>query len=163
MTRPSVAAEVQKYPSAAAHSNTNLLLGMNNPYAGSSARTSSGSQGVYNPNLAASQIAESSSFNYGVSHQLPNTNTLLGSGMTSQVGGDMMMIESQDIDVNTLHQNQDTFPFSFSNDFVPWLEYLPQDVLSFFEEQHQGYATATTPATAPAHAPMMGDGQPRPQ
>ncbi|KKA19821.1 C6 transcription factor [Rasamsonia emersonii CBS 393.64] len=162
MTRPSsVAAEAQKYPSAAAHSSTNLLLGMNNPYAGSSTRTTSpGSQGVYNPNLAASQMAaeSASSFNYGVSHQqLPNTsnNTVLGGpgGMTSQVGD--MMIESQDIDVNTLQQNQDTFPFSFSNDFIPWLEYLPQDVLSFFEEQHQEGCTTTTPM-------MGGDGQPGP-
>ncbi|KAL1962399.1 hypothetical protein VTN77DRAFT_9738 [Rasamsonia byssochlamydoides] len=164
MAHPSsVTAAAQKYPSAPSHLNTNLLLGMNNPFAGSSTRTSSGSQSVYN--LAAPQIADStSSFNYGVPHsttgptvpgQLPNTNAVLAPGMSIQVGDMMMMIESQDIDMNTL-QNQDTFPFSFSNDFVPWLEYLPQDVVSFFEEQHhhQGYA--------PLMGPQGGDPQPRP-
>jgi hypothetical protein len=72
--------------------------------------------------------------------------------MTASAGD--MMIESQDIDMNAL-QNQDTFPFSFSNDFLPWLEYLPQDVLSFFEEQHhQSYH--------PLMGPQGGHPQPRP-
>ncbi len=33
-----------------------------------------------------------------------------------------LMIESQDIDMS-----------AFGGDMVPWLEYLPQDVLSFFD------------------------------
>jgi hypothetical protein len=35
--------------------------------------------------------------------------------------GDMMM-ESQEIDMSTM-----------GNDMMPWLEYLPQDVLNFFD------------------------------
>lgn len=43
-----------------------------------------------------------------------------------------MVIESHDVDMNALQQ-QESFPFS-SNEILPWLEYLPQDVLSFFGE-----------------------------
>jgi hypothetical protein len=45
---------------------------------------------------------------------------------------DGMMIESHDVDMNTLQQ-QESFPFS-NGEILPWLEYLPQDVLSFFGE-----------------------------
>lgn len=61
--------------------------------------------------------------------------------MGTYAGG--TMIGSQDVDVNHL-QSQGAFPFSFSNEFVPWLEYLPQDVLSYFGDQQQGYATQLT-------------------
>ncbi|KAK2882617.1 hypothetical protein FQN49_000189 [Arthroderma sp. PD_2] len=47
-----------------------------------------------------------------------------------------LTIESQDIDMNTL-QDQSHFPFSFEGGFMPWLEYLPEDVLHFFGD-HQG-------------------------
>ncbi|KAJ5099875.1 hypothetical protein N7532_006876 [Penicillium argentinense] len=50
--------------------------------------------------------------------------------MNTNTGG--MMIESHDVDMNTLQQ-QESFPFS-NGDILPWLEYLPQDVLSFFGE-----------------------------
>jgi hypothetical protein len=52
--------------------------------------------------------------------------------MNTNTGG--MMIESHDVDMNTLQQ-QESFPFS-NGDILPWLEYLPQDVLSFFGENH---------------------------
>ncbi|KAF3481217.1 pathway-specific nitrogen regulator [Arthroderma uncinatum] len=48
-----------------------------------------------------------------------------------------LTIESQDIDMNTL-QDQNHFPFAFEGGgFMPWLEYLPEDVLHFFGD-HQG-------------------------
>ncbi|KAF7716078.1 Nitrogen assimilation transcription factor [Penicillium ucsense] len=43
---------------------------------------------------------------------------------------DAMIIESHDVDMNDLQQ-QESFPFT-SSEILPWLEYLPQDVLSFF-------------------------------
>jgi hypothetical protein len=65
----------------------------------------------------------------------------MGSNMTSSPGylglggaSDMMM-ESQDIDMSTM-----------SNDMVPWLEFLPQDVLNFFDSGNG------TPGAG--HAPM---------
>ncbi|EEP82198.1 conserved hypothetical protein [Uncinocarpus reesii 1704] len=39
-----------------------------------------------------------------------------------------MTIESQDIDMNTL-QVPGTFPFPLDGEFMPWLEYLPDDIL----------------------------------
>ena len=40
-----------------------------------------------------------------------------------------MMIESQDVDMSASSQGGFTFP---SGEMIPWLEYLPQDVLSYF-------------------------------
>ena len=48
-----------------------------------------------------------------------------------------MTIQSQDIDMNTLH-DQNGMSLPFDQGFIPWLEYLPQDVLDYFGE-HQGY------------------------
>ncbi|QGA15027.1 hypothetical protein EYB26_002683 [Talaromyces marneffei] len=41
------------------------------------------------------------------------------------------LIESQDIDMAAFH-NQAEFPFIFSNEFNPYLEYLPPDVINYF-------------------------------
>lgn len=73
-------------------------------------------------------------------HNIPltaNTNTNLGGN------NEIMMIESQDVDMNSL-QDQAAFPFSFDGDFIPWLEYLPPDVMSYFGE-HQGYRPMMDP------------------
>lgn len=48
----------------------------------------------------------------------PGPNSYLGLGGA----GDMMMMQSQDIDMSTM-----------GGDMMPWLEYLPQDVLSYFD------------------------------
>ena len=42
-----------------------------------------------------------------------------------------MMIESQDVDMSGASHGGFTFP---SGEMIPWLEYLPQDVLSYFGE-----------------------------
>ncbi|RDW90149.1 putative C6 transcription factor [Aspergillus mulundensis] len=55
------------------------------------------------------------------------------SSMNPQAGD--LLIESQDIDMSALH-HQDQLPLPFTG--LPWLEYLPQDVLSYFGE-HQNY------------------------
>jgi hypothetical protein len=47
-----------------------------------------------------------------------------------------MMIGTHDVDMNSLH-HQDSFPFA-NGEIIPWLEYLPQDVLSFFGD-HQNF------------------------
>ncbi|KAL4970387.1 putative C6 transcription factor [Aspergillus stella-maris] len=53
------------------------------------------------------------------------------SGMNPPDGD--VLIESQDIDMSTLH-HQDQFPFPLGG--LPYLEYLPQDVLSYFPGDH---------------------------
>ncbi|KAJ5493757.1 Transcription factor [Penicillium fimorum] len=45
-----------------------------------------------------------------------------------------MMIGSHEVDMNSIH-HQDSFPFA-NGEILPWLEYLPQDVLSFFGDHH---------------------------
>lgn len=67
----------------------------------------------------------------GSSHINPQS-TDLQSNMGSTFGG--VFIESQDVDVNALQQ-QEHFPFPFNGEILPYLEYLPQDVLHYFEEQ----------------------------
>ncbi|OAX84197.1 hypothetical protein ACJ72_01429 [Emergomyces africanus] len=69
-------------------------------------------------------------------------NTPLTANTNANLGGnnDIMTIESQDVDMNTLLQDQSAFPFSFDGDFIPWLEYLPADVISYFGE-HQGLSS----------------------
>lgn len=48
-----------------------------------------------------------------------------------------VFIESQDIDMNTLH-SEHSLPFTLNGEIIPWLEYLPEDVANFFGE-HQSY------------------------
>lgn len=50
-----------------------------------------------------------------------------------------VLIESQDIDMNSF-QEQGPFSFSINGELIPWLEYLPQDVLNYFGE-HTAYPT----------------------
>nr|KMM72525.1 hypothetical protein CPAG_08819 [Coccidioides posadasii RMSCC 3488] len=57
-----------------------------------------------------------------------------------------MTIESQDIDMNTL-QDPDTFPFPLDGEFMPWLEYLPEDILQYFGDQ--GYRPLVSPTEPP--------------
>lgn len=58
------------------------------------------------------------------------------------------MIESQDIDMSGGPLGGFTFP---SGEMIPWLEYLPQDVLSYFNEMpDNGSGTLTnTPGPDP--------------
>ncbi|KLJ12090.1 hypothetical protein EMPG_12788 [Blastomyces silverae] len=77
--------------------------------------------------------------------RLSTLNTPLMSNANTNLGGNngIMTIESQDVDMNAL-QDQSAFPFSFDGDFIPWLEYLPPDVMSYFGE-HQGYRPMMDP------------------
>ncbi|KAL1953530.1 hypothetical protein VTO42DRAFT_2628 [Malbranchea cinnamomea] len=46
-------------------------------------------------------------------------------------------IQTQDINVNAI-QDQNGLPLTFSGEFIPWLEYLPRDVINYFGD-HQPY------------------------
>ena len=60
------------------------------------------------------------------------------------------MIESHEVDMNSLH-HQESFPFS-NGEILPWLEYLPQDVLSFFGDNHN-YPLMSPDGTKPRPPP----------
>ena len=135
------ASSTPKYQAIAPHvdgSRDNLM--MTDTYANSG-------DVAYN-DVPAAPVAGPSSLSYGMSggaaQTLPShppTYDVPMPHIGTYAGG--TMIGSQDVDVNHL-QNQGAFPFSFSNEFVPWLEYLPQDVLSYFGDQQQGYTTQLT-------------------
>ncbi|KAJ5747030.1 uncharacterized protein N7511_008726 [Penicillium nucicola] len=94
------------------------------------------------PNLASSQMEPQPSYNYSVPPATADhpERTPMGShgpDLHPMMNTDNeMMIGTHDVDMNTLH-HQDSFPFA-NGEIIPWLEYLPQDVLSFFGD-HQNY------------------------
>ncbi|KAF7593836.1 hypothetical protein BBP40_010771 [Aspergillus hancockii] len=150
--------EPRKYPSLAASgrvstSDANLLLGLNSSYPTSASRPSH-SHPVYHQNIASSSPqldAPTSAYNYSTtstgneqhtgSSDMGHRSSHLQPGSGSHVGD--VFIESQDIDMTSLQQ-QDQFPFNFNGEILPWLEYLPQDVLSYFGD-NPNYSSLMNP------------------
>ncbi|KAJ6031795.1 hypothetical protein N7540_002527 [Penicillium herquei] len=124
-------------------------LGMTSSYPEPSTRAVASAQSSYDQGIASSQMeSQSSAFNYPVSSTAADqhgSHTHMHPSMHSQHGG--MMIESHDVDMNNI-QHQESFPFS-NGEILPWLEYLPQDVLSFFGDNH--------------NYPMMNPDDPKPR
>ncbi|RHZ47111.1 putative C6 transcription factor [Aspergillus thermomutatus] len=143
----SIANGPAKYASLApvAASDANLLLGLNTSYSNTTDSTSN-TQPTYTQGLASSSssqlqpqnphysytLASAQSERHADSRHLNPQSTQLQSNIGSNFGG--VFIESQDVDVNALQQ-QEHFPFPFTGEILPWLEYLPQDVLHYFGEQ----------------------------
>ncbi|PWY88755.1 hypothetical protein BO94DRAFT_50771 [Aspergillus sclerotioniger CBS 115572] len=154
LTTP-MAAGSEPFPSLASSgqvsaSDANLLLGLNTSFPGTTSRPPN-PRSAYNHHSASSRLENQvPGFNYSLpvpSEQQPGDGHLSSRtpGLHPVVGphaGDVF-IESQDIDMATLQQ-QDQLPFTFSGEILPWLEYLPQDVLNYFGE-HQSYPTLMSP------------------
>lgn len=134
-----------KFPSGPARTvndESSFMMGMNSPYSESSSRAAATRTQSYNHSLPSSQMENRPS---GYSFPMSSTtgDQHAAAGQLGTRGGDIdpnmnsnngaMMIESHDVDMNALQQ-QESFPFS-NGEILPWLEYLPQDVLSFFGEQ----------------------------
>ncbi|KAL3492861.1 fungal-specific transcription factor domain-containing protein [Aspergillus germanicus] len=132
-------------PGRVTTSDANLLLGLNTHYPGPTSRPPN-SQSVHTPNIPSSSssnldpqvapysyIPATTSDRHGINH-MGSRPPDFHSGVNSHMGD--LLIESQDIDMSALQQ-QDQFPFPFNG--LPWLEYLPQDVLSYFGGDHQNY------------------------
>ncbi|KAK1146980.1 hypothetical protein N8T08_002308 [Aspergillus melleus] len=135
-------------------SDANLLLGLNTSF---STSRPSPSQPTFPHNMPSSRLEpQSAPFNYNIT-SAHNEQHVSGEHMatrpefhpTTAPHGDVM-IGSQDIDMATLQQ-QDQLPFAFNGEILPWLEYLPQDVLNYLGE-HQNYPSLMSP----------DDGTPRP-
>ncbi|RAL16735.1 putative C6 transcription factor [Aspergillus homomorphus CBS 101889] len=134
-------------------SDANLLLGLNTSFPGPASRP-------HNPRSAFSHAMPSSScgleshvpaYHYGIPSTASDNHTgnghLIAQNSIPQpdVGshaGDVF-IESQDVDMAMLQQ-QDQLPFAFSGEILPWLEYLPQDVLNYFGD-NQNYQNMLSP------------------
>jgi hypothetical protein len=105
-------------------SDADLLLNLHSPF---SSIPSPRTQSAYVP-PATSQTTTSA--HQQLSPGYPPTNTINGSipsGTNSAVPFGDMMIESQDIDMSAL-----------GDEMVPWLEYLPHDMLGFFDSPGPG-------------------------
>ncbi|KAL3482010.1 fungal-specific transcription factor domain-containing protein [Aspergillus californicus] len=136
-------------------SDANLLLGLNTQYPSPVPRPSN-SQSMHNQTIPSSSSAldpQLAAYNYlptpaddrhaNRSH-MGSRPSGLHSGDTSNMGD--LLIESQDVDMSALQQ-QDHFPFPFSG--LPWLEYLPQDVLNYFGSETQNYPLLSPDEGAP--------------
>lgn len=139
-------------------SDASLLLGLNTSFSTSASRPPH-SHPAFNQNLTATSShidAPTSAYNYNAASTGNDQPT--GSAMNSRPSQmhpsaghvNDILIESQDIDMASLQQ-QDQFPFTFSGEILPWLEYLPQDVLNYFGD-HPNYPSLMNP----------DDGAPRP-
>lgn len=134
---PAVATGPEKYPSlgtgGASTSDANLLLGLNAAYSGSPTPAN------YNQQIS-SQRSSESAYNYTIPPATQGTQPGRVHPGGSSHGGDVL-IETQDIDMSTLQQ-QNNLPFALNGEVLPWLEYLPQDVLSYFGD-HQSYPSGS--------------------
>ncbi|KAL5335377.1 fungal-specific transcription factor domain-containing protein [Aspergillus crustosus] len=127
-------------------SDASLLLGLNAQYSQPSQRPSN-AHPAHNQSIpptssssleaqvnAYSYIPSTTSDHHVPSNQIGTRPSDLHSNINHRMGD--LLIESQDIDMSALQQ-QDQFPFPFGG--LPWLEYLPQDVLNYFGNEHQNY------------------------
>ncbi|GAT23107.1 C6 transcription factor [Aspergillus luchuensis] len=136
-------------------SDANLLLGLNTSFPSPASRPPN-TRPAYNHPSSRFE-SEAPSFNYSLpagSDQQPgdgqmNARTVLPPAVGSHAGD--IFIQSQDIDMATLQQ-QDQLPFTFTGEILPWLEYLPQDVLNYFGE-HQNYPALMSPHDETPQAP----------
>lgn len=111
-------------PDPASTSDAEMLLGLqSSPFAQTpgSHHSFDASQSMSSPNTR-SPGAATFGYPHGSGSMFPGPNSFHGLGGVSD-----MMMESQDIDMST-----------FGGDMMPWLEYLPQDVLNFFDGNGNG-------------------------
>ncbi|CAG7926237.1 unnamed protein product [Penicillium olsonii] len=116
-------------------------MGLNSTYPESRTRPTRPAQSAQPSfsGLPSSQLeARPSSFDYSIPPTPNASGNTIGPGTDVHLNADSngMMIGSHDVDMNTLN-HQESFPFA-NGEILPWLEYLPQDVLSFFGD-HQTY------------------------
>ena len=127
-------------------------LGLSSPYSGPGGQTGVPAQSSYDQSLASSHMdSQTSAFSYPVVSTAADqhgSHAHMHPSLHSNSGG--MMIESHEVDMNSLH-HQESFPFS-NGEILPWLEYLPQDVLSFFGDNHN-YPLMSPDGTKPRPPP----------
>ncbi|PYI23887.1 hypothetical protein BO99DRAFT_322734 [Aspergillus violaceofuscus CBS 115571] len=155
---PSMASATAQYSPLASSSrvttsDANLLLGLNTAFPGSTSRppNSRSAFGHQMPSAACGLEGHAQVYNYNIPSTVSDAHT--GSGhMIAQSAGlhpdvephaGNVFIESQDVDMAMLQQN-DQLPFAFSGEILPWLEYLPQDVLNYFGD-NQSYPDMLSP------------------
>ncbi|CAI7599338.1 unnamed protein product [Penicillium glandicola] len=152
MTPPLMTANAKypNVPSGTISTDPSYYMGMNPTYPESHTRPTRPVQTAQStfPGMLSSGLSTShmgtSAYNYSIPHPTAENQARNQIG-SRDLGGDLqptlddangMMIGSHEVDMNSIH-HQDSFPFG-NGEILPWLEYLPQDVLSFFGD-HQNY------------------------
>ncbi|KAJ9605709.1 hypothetical protein H2200_009558 [Cladophialophora chaetospira] len=108
--------------------DADLLLGLHSPYTPVSGTAENGA--ISMPQLQASGIPNSDAqLAPGFEHVMNPQQQLLD---VQTQDWDNMLIRAQDIDMSGAQQFDFAFP---GGEMIPWLEYLPQDVLTYFEDQ----------------------------
>ncbi|KAI9802124.1 MAG: hypothetical protein M1833_002045 [Piccolia ochrophora] len=133
-------------------SDAEMLLGLNSPYATTSIPSTSTPSFETHASLEepppVSNNVTATDYDYSVPMPDPGMGYAgvapQGGIPTFGPGGDMMF-ETQDVDMNT-----------FTGDMMPWLEYLPQDMLDFFDASADSQMTGDmqqVPGTMPPGPP----------
>jgi hypothetical protein len=118
--------------------DADLLLGLHSPYESNPTQphisNNSTSYQEPLPPLSSSGAPSSQTFSFAQQNTIPYFGNLQQYQLQHQPMNDQnfgdMLIESQDIDMSDQHGG---FMFPVG-DMIPWLEYLPQDVLNYFGE-----------------------------
>lgn len=162
--RPSVVTSAPRYSplSSSMAPESNLRLALDSTYPTSS-QHSGPSQRNYQNATRNNQLNTTGSYGYGVSSAIgtraeSNGQTFTSDSLPGHVDpetdlGHGLTIESQEVDMNALH-DQTTFPYSLDGEFLPWLEYLPQDVLHHFE-YHPNYRLMNPDTPNPDQPPSV--------
>jgi hypothetical protein len=141
LSAPSV--RYSKMPPTPMNTDT-YYMGLNSPYPDPNSGTTQPLQTIQPTffGLPSSQLEnQSSTFNYSIppTPNPPSRSQMSSAGASTDLHplnaeSSGMMIGSHDVDMASLH-HQDALPFA-NGEILPWLEYLPQDVLSFFGDQN---------------------------
>lgn len=141
--------------------DADLLLGLHSPYA-----VGSGGMGQQAAQQSSTMAYDYGNPSPGLQHQPSTADNLYYTSPANNVttpGFSDMLIESQDIDMS----NQSLQPH-FDNLHLPggdmfWLEYLPQDVLSYFNQTNDAGQSVQTAGVDPSSMVMpSGPGPPPP-
>lgn len=142
--------------------DADLLLGLHSPYATSAGRTGPATQSSYDdatPPRPHQSTATTYNYNPLNSSQLSyfgnNAVSIPPGGNFTTPLNDIMMIESQDIDMSG---SQGNLPLPLAGDMIPWLEYLPQDVLNYFGDPQTDLSMINTTTLGPPDSTSQNSG-----
>jgi hypothetical protein len=129
---PSVVGQIKTDPSLpydpVSTEDADLLLGLHSPYAPSSGLPATATSTLMPQNSNVSDYQPQLTPNYEQAMDMQQQFVDV-----QNQDWDSMLIRAQDIDMSGAQQFDLAFP---GGDMIPWLEYLPQDVLTYFGDQH---------------------------
>lgn len=132
----SIAAANAKYhaiPTSTINTDSPYYMSLNSSYADSAAPPRVQTAQSTFPGLSTQVETQPSTFSYSIPPTPAHPRSHVDTGTDLHplnADNNGMMIGSHDVDMNTLN-HQESFPFA-NGEILPWLEYLPQDVLNFF-------------------------------